>query len=411
MTQGSGLRDAYSATLARIKEQGGGKTRLAMQVLLWLSHSERHLRVSELCNALGVEIEPANLHPENVPEINTVLDCSLGLVTVEASSRIVRLIHPSLQEFLSNNTDLFHSPHLTIAQACLTYLHLPCIRDLSRNPGSPLRKTPLLGYTSCFWGTHLKRQIPENVNPLALKLLSEFDKHVSSKVLLYHNPGNWDRELCLSNAAVFTGIHCAAYFGLIVNAVELLEMKKWYLDATDVEGNTAISWAARKGHREMVEMLLEREDVTPDTADKDGRTPLSWAAGNGHEGIVAMLLKRTDVGSNTEDKDGRTPLSWAVERGHTRVVAILSGELLSASQDAVISASTTQISLIPVSGKQRGGALKRRFEDLSSAPGSWGSNSPISLSPAESSEPSHRLFKKPRGSRDPQRTLPIRPAP
>lgn len=53
MIQGNGLRDAHSATLARIKEQGESRSRLGMKVLMWLSHSERPLSVNELYHALG----------------------------------------------------------------------------------------------------------------------------------------------------------------------------------------------------------------------------------------------------------------------------------------------------------------------------------------------------------------------
>jgi len=274
---------------------------------MWLSHSERPLSTSELCYALGVEKETTDLNPQKIPAIETVLSCSLGLVIVDASSRTFRLIHPTLQEYLSNNTDLFHSSRLTISQVCLTYLHFPRIEGLSRDLGWPLPETPLLGYTSCFWGTHVKKEVPENVNPLALELLREFDEHVSSGILLSHSLEKWDWRLFLGNAARFTGLHGTAYFGIVKTAVALLEKEEWDLNVTDAGGNTAISWAARKGHVEMVEMLLGRGDVAPDIADKAGRTPLSWAAGNGHEGIVAMLLNR-NVNPDTKDQNGRTPL-------------------------------------------------------------------------------------------------------
>lgn len=57
-------------------------------------------------------------------------------------------------------------------------------------------------------------------------------------------------------------------------AVGLLEMKKWDFGTTDVGGNTAISWAARKGHRAIMKMLLERENVVLNIGNIDGRTPL-----------------------------------------------------------------------------------------------------------------------------------------
>ena len=56
MTRGLGLGDAYSVTMARIKDQGGEKARLGMSALMWISHSERPLNANELCHALAVEI-------------------------------------------------------------------------------------------------------------------------------------------------------------------------------------------------------------------------------------------------------------------------------------------------------------------------------------------------------------------
>jgi len=96
-----------------------------------ISHSERALNANELCHAKGVEIGSTNLDYENIPLIETVFGCSLVLVVLEASSYTVRLVHYTLQNYLSNNTDLFDSPHSTMAESCLTYLNIQSIRDLS----------------------------------------------------------------------------------------------------------------------------------------------------------------------------------------------------------------------------------------------------------------------------------------
>ena len=57
MTKGQELGDAYTATLTRIKSQNGSKSRLGMEALMWISHSQRPLKTIELCQALGVERE------------------------------------------------------------------------------------------------------------------------------------------------------------------------------------------------------------------------------------------------------------------------------------------------------------------------------------------------------------------
>ena len=347
MIQGNGLRSAYSATLARIMAQKGSKSKLGMEVLMWLSHSERPLNTDELCDALGVEIGSTDLNSQNIPMIETLLGCSLGLVIVEASSFTVRLVHYTLQEYLCNNSDLFHNPHSMIAEVCLTYLNFESIRDLPLVYGSNSSAGPLLQYASRYWGRHARREITESVSTLALRLLDGFDKHVSSGILLScinddrnydygrgwyqesddedYSSGFWESEHNTWKSTGFTGLHATAYFDMVEIAVSLLEMGKWVLSQTDVWDSTAILCAAREGHGAMVKLLLTREDSTPNISDILDRTPLWWAVLHGRKDIVRILLERDDVTPDTKDRHGQTPLSLAVENGDKDIMKMLLG--------------------------------------------------------------------------------------
>jgi len=326
MTKGNRLGDAYATTLARIKAQKGSRSRLGVEALMWVSNSERPLHTSELCHALGVKIGSRDINYENVPTIRTVLACSLGLVTVEASSSIARLVHFSLQEYLSNNPSLFQSPHSMIAEVCLTYLNFKCVRELSPTLSSAPLTVPLVGYASSYWGKHIRREKMEGVSPLALGLLVEFEEHISSQLLLlrYHEDRRWwepsfDKR---GGPKGFTGLHGAAFLGIVEIVAALLAMREWAINATDNMGRTALAWAAVGGHEDVVRILLQHKDAKADTTDIEyGRTPLSWAAENGHEGVVNLLLEREDVNPNTVDPGfGRTPLLWAAKNGHEGVV-------------------------------------------------------------------------------------------
>ena len=83
MTNGLGLQDAYSTTLNRIRQQDGSKARLGMEVLMWLSRSERALKSEELCNALGVELGAEDINIRNVPSIQTVLGLVMGTIMLD----------------------------------------------------------------------------------------------------------------------------------------------------------------------------------------------------------------------------------------------------------------------------------------------------------------------------------------
>ena len=162
---------------------------LGLKVLMWVLNSERPILAQELSHALGVEIGSADLDPENVPAIQTLLASSLGLVTVEASSSTVRLVHFTLQEHLSRDRALFHSPHSTIAEVCLTYLNFGSVWGLSPTLDSAPSTMPLLEYASIHWGVHARRGMTENIKALALRLLDRFDEHISAKLLVGHNYG------------------------------------------------------------------------------------------------------------------------------------------------------------------------------------------------------------------------------
>ena len=290
------------------------------------------------------------------------LASSLGLVTVEASSSTMRLVHFTLQEHLLSDSTLFHSSHSTIAEVCLTYLHFQCVKDLSPTLDSAPATLPLLEYASCHWGEHTRKGVTENVKILALRLLDKFDEHISAQLLSFHH--NRIRTYYLSynrkkGPIGFTGLHGAAFFGIVEIFLAVLEMKEWDVNARDNASCTPLMWAAIRGHEGVVKMLLERGDVDPDlTEDQWGRTPLEWAiytgqigvvkvfleregnpdqansvygpkalymaAAYGQEGIVKMILEREDINPNQiPARYVRTPLSIATYNWRERVVKML----------------------------------------------------------------------------------------
>jgi len=119
MGDGLGLEDAYGTTLGRIRAQGGEKAKLAMTTLMWICHSERPLRVDELCHALAVEIGSTNFNSDNIPAIEALLACCQGLVAVEREASTVRLTHHTLREYLTTHRNLFPRAHLEMAETCV----------------------------------------------------------------------------------------------------------------------------------------------------------------------------------------------------------------------------------------------------------------------------------------------------
>jgi len=284
MTDGLGLGGVCSEMLDRVKSQEWEKLRLGMATLMWISYSERPLKVEELCHALGVEIGSADLDGNNVPSIGTLLTCCQGFVSVDKETSTVRLIHPTLREHLRAHPELFDRPHATMAETCLSYLNSHKVRALSVSPSgnlrgrpplrySPYPGTPLLEYSSLYWGTHAKRDLSDCAKQLALKLFDDSKGHISTKLLL--NAGKW--RFCfpgINKYSGFSGLHCASFFGIVEMVTSLVEVKGCDINQTDCTGNTSLAWAASNGHEGVVKILLGRGDIAPNKPGAHEQSPL-----------------------------------------------------------------------------------------------------------------------------------------
>ncbi|WAO96700.1 Hypothetical protein NCS54_01438200 [Fusarium falciforme] len=119
---------------------------------------------------------------------------------------------------------------------------------------------------------------------------------------------------------------------LLVHAGADVDAKGWHHDMT------ALSLAAAKGHRDIVEFLLQNNAST-DLIDETGRKALARAIEEGHDDIVEILANQeTDTGARGADKEGLTSetifsaypdvsggsnedrLEWAFKKGYISVV-------------------------------------------------------------------------------------------
>ena len=325
ITDGSQSGNAYDTMIKRIQAQGAGKSKLGMDALMWISHAERPLTKEELCQALAIDPGSTGFDADNVPSISTVVGCCQGLITVDKETSTVRLTHFTLKEYLSIHPRIFSNPHSTIAEACLTYLNSELVKRISPDAASSALDTPLLKYSSIYWGVHAERELSTCAKSLALQLFQEYDRHVSIKLLLQQvedlGPPYFSTDPSTSRR--FSGLHCASFFGIVDVVDALLEMECYDINEGDLAGYTPLAWAAHNGHGGVVEMLLEREDIIPDKPNSQGQTPLLLAAYRGHEGVVEILLERVEVNPDQPDNDGWAPLVYAAEEGHEGVVKTL----------------------------------------------------------------------------------------
>ena len=317
-----GLGGAYEATLERIRAQEEEKAKLAMATLMWICHSERPLLADELCHALGVEIGSTHFNNDNVPATETLLACCQGLVTLDKEASTFRLIHHTLREYLCTRRSLFPLAQSVMTEICLTYLNSDQSKALPAKPQPDLSSMPFLKYCSRYWGAHARWELSDHARSLAMGLLDQYGNHVAANSLFEQifDPYN---SLKVNAPSLFTGLHCASFFGIVDIMNGLLRMGDSDANRGDSGGIAPLAWAARGGQEQAVELLLGLAVVDPDKLDNDGNTPLWWAAVNGHRSVVKQLLDRGDVNPDQPNNEGHTPLFGAAGEGHESVVKLL----------------------------------------------------------------------------------------
>jgi len=148
-TTGVDLGSVYTRTLQRMEEQKGDRSRLGMEVLMWISHAKRPLTPSELRYAMAVEAGSMDLDKGDICPQDIIVRSCLGLVVVDEGSSIVRLIHYTLQKYF-RLPNILPAPHQTLALTCLTYLNYDQVKRPPADKIPTLCDIPFLGYSSLY---------------------------------------------------------------------------------------------------------------------------------------------------------------------------------------------------------------------------------------------------------------------
>ncbi|OAG12718.1 ankyrin [Paraphaeosphaeria sporulosa] len=348
------LNDAYDDAIQRIDGQLDGDRERAKKVLLWITYARRPLTTTELCCALAVELDEAELDPENMPDIEDLLSVCAGLIVVDQESALVRLVHYTTQEYFERVRDRWNpNAPLQIASTCLTYLSFDLFKTGSCSSDKDfekrLQESKFLDYAAKHWGEHVAKVESDTCKLACSFLFNNCLVSSATQVLLvptYTYSGHSQEYPKAS-----TGAHLAARFGLscILEALLLPEGQEREADLTkkDSRGHTLLYLAAANGHCLTAGWLINNGANVNAQGGGYGNA-LQAASYGGHEAIVKLLLDKgaeygnalqaASYGGHTElldtlitngatlkvqDYYGRTLLWWAAAGGKIATVKSL----------------------------------------------------------------------------------------
>jgi ankyrin repeat protein len=313
-------RTVYDSTMKRISDQSKEKETLALRTISWISRAKRDLSPFELQHALAVIPEASDIDEDDVADLDEIIAVCAGLVAFDQETNIIGLVHFTVQEYIENHSESFSNPFDDeIALTCMTYLSFDTFRTWRQfmNDQGILDKTkvldqyPFYSYAAQSWGFHESKLLGVDIPRFFLDLLLDHDRCTLPGLFVLA-----DGSAC----AAMTGLHLAAYFGLL-ELSNLLIDKSHYLDVQDASGQTPLAWASIWGRTEAARLLIDA-GCKVDLSDADGRSPLAYASQYGHQSITAALVQ-SGCDINTKDRWGRTPLIWAAEYAQNDVVGYI----------------------------------------------------------------------------------------
>jgi ankyrin repeat protein len=323
---GSGAYDsAYTAAMHRIESQVPDQADLGRQAITWITHARRQLTTLELQEALGVEVGQPGLDQDNLSDVDDIISACAGLVTLDAETDVLRLVHYTTQEYFDRTRqEWFSDAEATLTVTCITYLSfdaygegrgpLKSASDHVQNPQSSLYE-----YAARYWGNHAKTapSTLENVVGFLRRSI-----HVTTAAEALAKNDTWSNEFVLGPPT--SGLHMSAYFGLEAVALAILE-KHPKPDVTNSNDSTPLMFAAFHGHQFMVILLLSWNARVGRTNTLE-YTALYMAVCGTHEPIIRILLAHhapTDITPYSLDGALESALDVAIKSGSETTVKLL----------------------------------------------------------------------------------------
>ncbi|KAJ7483655.1 ankyrin repeat domain-containing protein [Mycena latifolia] len=306
------LQHTYDDAMERIHYQTKEDRELGLLALTWVANAKRPLSAAELQEALAIEPESSFLDTDNLLDMDIILSACAGLMIVDDTVSVVRLIHYTTQDYLDSiRSEQFPLAHTTIVSTCLTYLSFPEFEVLPEDweqQDNMLVTHPFLKYAQ-YCLMHAKGEPEDSLQEKLVAFLTRASRFTSV----------W------RDAVPWKGIYRDYYFPpLCLSAASDLEVTMRQLLGRGIapeDMDAALCAASSNGHIHLVQLLIDAGAKINAQDDYYGH-PLAAASQNGHEPVVQLLIKK---GADVNAQGGRfgNALQAASMDGHKSVVQLL----------------------------------------------------------------------------------------
>lgn len=206
-----------------------------------------------------------------------------------------------------------HDAHAVLAGSCVAYLE-KFNRDASGMNAHDLAdlRNAFLRYSATVWGYHCRHGLTcvKDDAPMVSSILRICDPQSKSysawvPIFGFFTPRDYKSKGTPSRLAI------ACFFGLyaVVKKALVEDDVNGVTDQYPVSGFTPLIWAILGKEPEGIAQQMLANNANIEARDITGRTALSYAASIGHDGVVQQLLAK---GAKIEAKDGEGKTSLEI---------------------------------------------------------------------------------------------------
>jgi hypothetical protein len=317
------LQETYDEAMQRIDHQSSEDRELALLALTWVANAKRPLSVSELREALAIELESTSLDVDNFLDIDIILSACVGLIIVDDTVSVVCLIHYTTQEYFDNiQPDRFPFAQTTIVNTCLTYLSFEEFEKLPETWDGKERLVtnhPFLGYAQ-YCLMHAKGLPETHLQARLLDFLLNAEKWTG----VWHDGVPWADSYVIETLGEEQDMPPYLNLPIWMAASCNLEALTRHLLVEEISLETkamAPQGAASHGLVQMVELLADK-GANVSTPEKYYEDALQAASAGGHELVVRFLIEKgADV--NAQGGYYGNALQAAAQEGYEPIVKLL----------------------------------------------------------------------------------------
>ncbi|KAJ6496842.1 ankyrin repeat-containing domain protein [Mycena vulgaris] len=312
------LDQTYDEAMARINVQQEADRKLGLLTLTWVANAKRLLSVSELQEALAIENDSTFLDLDNLLDISTIISVCAGLIVVDETLSVVRLVHYTTQTYLDSiQSDQFPLAQTKIVSTCLTYLsfkefeQLPTSRE-EREEMKLIQKHSFLDYAQ-YCLLHATGQPELQLQDKIIAFLTQAPRWKDSNIWKGVPP--WNSDIVMGQKInYFSPLWISATCNLGTIARDIVGQAGVAPETKD----QALYAASYNGHNQLVQLLIdEGADVNAEGGHYGNA--LQAATLNGHKQIVQLLI---DEGADVNSQGGYhgNALQAAAFNGHEQIV-------------------------------------------------------------------------------------------